>query len=72
MNIKDYWTLPPTDQNHLQRKAAPKPAYLRPRGCKCHMPDARACWAQKHGEIAMRYPYTLCQCSCHTDCGGEG
>lgn len=75
MNIKDYWQLPTHTQNHLQRQAAPKPAYMRPKGCKCHMPDAHECYMQQRatlGRLKSQLPVNrACACQCHSDGGGE-
>lgn len=74
MSLKDYWTQKPSVQDMLVQSIQPTPDYLKPRkpkGCKCHMPDARDCWKHKHGAIAAEYPHKVCDCPCHYDCGGD-
>ncbi len=70
MGLKDYWTQPAQAQDNLIASVQPTPAYLKPKGCKCHMPDARDCWVQKHGAIARWHPHNTCPCACHYETGG--
>lgn len=69
-NLKDYWTQPPQAQDMLRAGIQPTPSYLKPKGCKCKVGDARSCAVNKRLPGYLGYSDVVCPCSCHTETGG--
>ena len=78
MNISQFWQLPPQEQNEviLELRTPPGLAvepHPKPGGydCPCRLADANYCYDDTHDVEINDGMNGTCECSCHSDCGGE-
>ncbi len=72
MTLRDYWSLPAGAKDTIISQEVPMPAPKRPRRkCRCKFADAHECAVERRVPGWAGYGHVMCDCSCHSDCGGD-
>ncbi len=71
MDLREYWSLPPSEQAEISKAATPPPPLYRGKyqhlfGCPGKVAESDKCFEQRHG-----FRPGDCSCPCHSDCGGD-